>query len=94
MSPEKRKEQEYNRNWEAEIAAFDAEREAEDREYHRKHVVLDDSGKTKLTVEETEVFEMALRGIPLAEIAEQCGVEEDVIFGLVEIIRAKLAISD
>jgi hypothetical protein len=40
------------------------------------------------------VFDSVFRGIPCDEIAEQYGVEKDVIIGLVEVIRAKLSIPD
>jgi hypothetical protein len=89
-----RKNEDCNENWEAEIAAYDAEREAEDKEFKRKYVIIDGSGNSSLTEEENLVFGMLLRGIPLSEIAGQAGIDEDEIAGLVEIIRAKLSISD
>ncbi len=87
-----RKKEDFNENWEADIAAFDAEREAEEKEYHEKNIIFDGTDNPKLTAEENEVFNMVLRGIPLSEIADQYGIEEDVIYGLVEVIRAKLSL--
>ncbi len=92
MAPKKKEE--YNENWEAEIAAYDAECEAEDKEFSRKHITLSSYEEAGLTEEEIAVFEMVLRGIPVSEIAEQAGVEAGDVAGLVEIIRAKLSLSD
>ena len=93
MSPlGKKRNEPVNENWKAEIAAFDAACEAEDREFHRLHL-MSDSRNSELTIEENEVFELVLKGIPCSEIAERYGVEEDLITGLVDIIRAKLSVS-
>jgi FixJ family two-component response regulator len=93
-SEKHRKKEEYNTNWEAEIAEFDAQCAAADREFQQKNIVFTEKGNSKLTVEENEVFGKVLRGIPLSEIAEQYGVEEDLIYGLVEVVRAKLSLPD
>ncbi|MHB9028667.1 MAG: hypothetical protein ACYC9O_07860, partial [Candidatus Latescibacterota bacterium] len=89
-----KRNEEYNENWEAEIAAFDAECEAADKEYHQKYIAFDGTCDSRLTEEENEVFGLVLRGMPLSEIAEQCEIEEELIYGLVEVIRAKLSLPD
>jgi len=94
MSALKKKE-EYNQNWESEIAAYDAECSAREAEFRNQHIVFEgSSGVSDLTEEENEVFSLMLRGTSCSEIAEQLGVEEELIFGLAEIIRAKLSLSD
>lgn len=93
MSPHQRKEEDYNRNWEAEIAKFDAECAADEKEFREHSLVFGGNG-TPLTEEESMVFDMVLQGLPLCEVAGQCGVEEDMIAGLVEIIRAKLSLPE
>lgn len=94
MTP--KRDEEYNKNWEAEIAAYDAECEAGDREFARKHIPFESSMAegAGLTEDEVAVFDMVLRGIPLSEIAAQAEVEEGEVVGLIEIIRAKLSLSD
>jgi DNA-binding NarL/FixJ family response regulator len=93
-SEKHRKKEEYNKNWEAEIAEFDAESEAAEKEFRQKNIVFDGKSKSCLTDEENEVFEMVLRGVPVSEIADQFGVEEDLIIGLIEVIRAKLSLPE
>ena len=76
------------------MAAYDAACEAEEAEFRKKHIIIRSEGNSSLTDEENMVFDSVLRGIPCEEIAEQYGVEKEVIIGLVEVIRAKLSISD
>ena len=83
-----------NENWEGEIASYDADREAVDHEFNRRHIIISESDTSELTVEENEVLQFVLKGIPCSEIAERYGVEENLITALVEIIRAKLSLSD
>lgn len=83
-----------NPNWEAEIAEFDSACESQDREFRSHHLLISESGNASLTVEENEVFNCILRGLPPDEIAEIYGVETGVITGLCEIIRAKLSLPD
>jgi DNA-binding CsgD family transcriptional regulator len=90
----KKKNEPVNEDWEAEIAAYDAASEAEDREFRKHNIIIRESGNSELTVEENEVFALVLKGISCSEIAEQYGVEVGLITGLVEIIRAKLSISE
>jgi DNA-binding CsgD family transcriptional regulator len=94
MPPSRKKKEEYNPDWESEIAAYDAECSARDAEFSKKHMVIKDSVNQDLTPEENEVFELVLKGATFAEIAEMYDVEEEVISGLMEIIRAKLSLSD
>ena len=95
MSPtRRRKSEDINENWQAEFAAFDAECEARENEFRKQHLLIMNEGHPELTPEENEVFDSLLRGIPCDEIAEQYGVEKDVIIGLIEVVRAKLALSD
>lgn len=84
----------FNENWEAEMATYDAACESEEREFRRKHLLFKNSGSSALTDEENEIFDKVLRGIPCDEIAEQYGVEKELITGLIEIIRAKLSLID
>jgi hypothetical protein len=93
MPPSHRKREDINENWRAEIAAYDAACETEEAEFRRKHLLIRSGGNPDLTPEENEVFDSLLRGIPCDEIAEQYGVEKEVIIGLVEVIRAKLSLT-
>ena len=62
----KRREEVYNENWEAEIAAYDAECRAHDDEFYKTHKVIKDSNCSDLTEEEQE-------GIRRAREREQIG---------------------
>lgn len=93
-SPARKRREPVNENWEAEIASYDTDREAVDREFNRRHIIISESGTSGLTAEENEVFQLVLKGISCSEIAERYGVEENLITALVEIIRAKLSLSD
>jgi DNA-binding CsgD family transcriptional regulator len=84
----------FNEDWEKEIAAYDAACDENDREFRNRNLVVGNPGCPDLTPEENEVFELVLKGIPCSEIAERFGVEESLIIGLIEVIRAKLSISD
>jgi DNA-binding CsgD family transcriptional regulator len=95
MTPQSgRKKEPVNENWKAEIASYDSACEAESQEYRRHHIVVDNSGRPELTEEENEVFQIALRGASCSDIAEMYQVEEHIITGLMEIIRAKLSLTD
>ncbi|MDP2984586.1 MAG: hypothetical protein Q8O92_14805 [Candidatus Latescibacter sp.] len=83
-----------NENWEAEIAAFDAECRARDDEFNKTHMVVKDPASSDLTAEEQEVFNLVLKGESCSEIAEKYEVEVELITGLLEIIRAKLSLTD
>ena len=87
-----KKEASANPDWEAELAAYDTARENEEREYRSHHLVIPESGSGDLTDEENEVFLGVLRGLSADEIAEMHGVEVSIVIGLVEIVRAKLAL--
>ncbi len=95
MSASRKKSEEvYNENWEAEIAAYDAECRAREADFKKTHLVFKDSGSSDLTEEEQVVFDLVLKGSTCSEIAENLGVEVELITGLLEIIRAKLSLSD
>jgi hypothetical protein len=94
MTPSRRKRDDINENWQADIAAYDAECQAQEREFRKQHLIIQSEGNSELTPEENEVFDSLLRGIPCDEIAEQYGVEKEVIIGLIEVVRAKLSLSD
>lgn len=94
MSPHRQKNGGVNENWEAEIAKYDAEQAAVEENFRKHYLLFGGAENADLTEDENAVFGMVLQGIPLSEIAEQAGVDEDTIAGLVEIIRAKLSLSD
>jgi len=64
------------------------------KKYLSKHVIVSGSDNSGLTVEENEVLELFLNGVSCGQIASQYEVEEEVITGLLEIIRAKLSLGD
>jgi DNA-binding CsgD family transcriptional regulator len=90
----KKREEVHNENWEAEIAAYDAECRARDAEFYKTHMVIKDPVSSDLTAEEQEVFNLVLKGASCSEIAEKYEVEVELITGLLEIIRAKISLSD
>jgi len=90
----KKNEKRYNENWEAEIAAYDAECSRIEREFYEHHLIIKESGNADLTAEENEVLTLYLNGVQCKDIAKQYDVEEEVITGLLEVIRAKLSLYD
>ena len=92
MAGKKQKEKSINENWESELAAYDAECANIEKEFYEKHFVVTKSGYSELTKEENKVFILYLNGIPCAEIAKQFSVENEVISGLIEVIKAKLSV--
>ena len=94
VTGKKRKEKSYNENWETEIAEYDAECQRIEKEFYEKHIIITESGNSELTADENEILILFLNGISCSEIAKQYKVEEGVITGLMEIIRAKLSFSD
>ena len=90
----KKREEVHNENWEAEIAAYDAECRARDTEFDKTHLVVKDYSRSDLTVEENEVFDLILTGVSCSEIAKKYEVEVEVITGLLEIILAELSLLD
>ena len=91
----KRSEKEsYNENWKAEIASYDEEFQCKEKKFLSEHIVISESGNSDLTVEENEVLRLFLNGVPCNQIASQYEVEEVVITGLLEVIRAKLSLND
>jgi len=88
----KHKNNAFNENWEKEIAAYDEECHTREIEFFEKHVIIKESGSEKLTQEENDILILYLNGIPCNEIAQEYKVEEKIITGLLEIIRAKLSL--
>lgn len=87
-------EKPFNENWEEEIAEYDKEAKRIEDEYLRQNVIITDSGSDKLTPDENEVITLYLNGVSCKDIAEQNEVEEEVVTGLLEIIKAKLSLED
>ena len=94
MSGKRNKKESYNKNWEAEIASYDADCQRIENNFFNKHIIITQSGNTELTEEENEVLNLFLTGVSCEEIASQYEVELDVITGLIEIIQAKLSLND
>jgi DNA-binding NarL/FixJ family response regulator len=94
MTAARRRDEEYNMNWENDIKSFDDECRARDDEFHKTHMVIKDPASSDLTEDEQAVFELVLKGATCSEIAEKYEVEVEVITGLLEIIRAKLSLTD
>ncbi len=88
----KKQLQNPNPDWATELAAYDKDCEAREREFIEHHIVFGGSPGHGLTEEETTIFTMFLRGVSCAEIAKEAGVTEGEIVGFIEVIRAKLAI--
>ena len=94
MAGKKQKYKSFNEDWESEIKAYDEECRRFEQNFHEKHVLIKESGSDKLTGEENEVLTLFLKGIPCSEIANIFNVEKEIITGLLEIIQAKLSLSD
>ena len=86
------RESDYNKNWEAEIEAYDKECQSREKFFLDKCMIIPQSGTDKLTPEENEVLTLYLNGVSCEEIAAQNEVEVEVISGLLEIISAKLSL--
>ncbi|MFC1538465.1 hypothetical protein ACFL6H_03495 [Candidatus Latescibacterota bacterium] len=84
----------FNKNWEAEITEYDKKCGRIEDEYRKNHIVIKDSGSNKLTAGENEVLTLFINGVSCREIAEKTEVEEEVVTGLLELIRAKLSLED
>jgi hypothetical protein len=90
--PEKHKHQdEFNPNWETEIAEYDKACAKEDRDFKRHFMVITEAGHKSLSVDENEVLKLFLNGVSCKEIAKQAKVEPEEVEALLEIIRAKLS---
>ena len=94
LTPHKFKKEEYNENWEFEIAAYDNECRRNDEEFRKHALVLRDLGTDVLTEEEKEVLTLYLNGVSCREIAKQCQVEPDIVSGLLDVISAKLSLNE
>ncbi len=87
-------EKPYNENWKAEIAEYDKAAKKFEDEYQRQNIIIGESGSNKLSDDENEVLTLFLNGVSPHDIAEKNEVEEEVVTGLLEIIRAKLSLED
>ncbi len=92
MPGKKQRNPDFNRNWESEISAYDEACDKQEREYREHFMVIKDSCHSALTEEENEILQLFLNGIPCNEIAEQYGIEENILSEMLEIIRAKLSL--
>lgn len=90
----RKNEKPYNENWEDEIKAYDSLCAKREREYREHFIVIRDSGSSGLIEEENDVLVLFLNGVSCREIAKQYEVEVEVITGLLEIIQAKLSLTD
>ena len=94
LTPHKFKKEEYNENWEFEIAAYDNECRRNDEEFRKHALIIRDPGNDELTDEENEVLTLYLNGVSCKEIAKQCEVEQEIISGLLDVISAKLSLNE
>ena len=92
MPGKNNKESDINQNWESEIAAYDKACDQLEREFRENFVIITDSGHSALSKDENEILKLYLNGIPCNEIAEQYGIDENILSGMLEIIRAKLTL--
>ncbi len=86
--------EEYNENWESEIASYDNESRHSDEEFRKHALVVHDPGNEVLTEEENEVLTLYLNGVSCSEIANQCEVEPEIVSGLLDVISAKLSLNE
>ena len=94
MTPHKFKKVEYNENWKSEIASYDNECRHGDEEFRKHALKICDLGNEVLTEEEYEVITLYLKGVSCSEIAKQCGVEQEIVSGLLDVISAKLSLNE
>ena len=87
----KHRKTDFNENWEAEIAAYDESCEKMETDYRDHFLFIGGSGHETLNEEENEMFQLFLKGIPCEEIADQYGIELEMLVGMLEIIRVKLS---
>jgi hypothetical protein len=86
--------EDYNENWEAEIAAYDEECQIREKEFIKKHIMFDETGSVDLTDEENNLLSLYLDGTPYDEIAKNCEIDEEEVDAYMEIIRLKLSQSE
>ncbi len=82
----------FNKNWESEIAKYDAESSKREKEFRRSHMVIPDSGLDSLDDAENEVLRLLLLGRSCQQIAKETETDTAMVYGLFEIIRAKLSV--
>ena len=84
----------FNDNWESEIAEYDAECSKREKEFLKSHMVIPDSGINSLDDAENEVLSLVLQGLSCQEIAKETETEPEIVQGLLEIIRARLSLEN
>lgn len=94
MPGKKQRNTTVNENWEAEIAAYDKTCEAHEREFREHFMVIDQGGHKDLSEDENEVLTLVLNGVSCVEIAKQAQIQPEEVAALLEIIRAKLSVTD
>ncbi len=82
----------YNENWESQIAEYHDECKKREMEFLKTHMVVPDSGIDSLDDAENEVLRLVLQGLSCQEIAQETKTDSEMVFGLLEIIRAKLSL--
>ena len=87
----KHRNEDYNENWEAEIAAYDEECQIREKEFRKKHIIFNEAGSTDLTDEDNNLLSLYLDGTPYDEIAKNCEIDEEEVDAYMEIIRLKLS---
>lgn len=92
MTEENKHTEDFNENWESQIAEYDAECRKREMEFHKIHMVIPESGLDSLDDAENEVLRLILNGLSCQEIAKETNTDSEMVFGLVEIIRAKLSL--
>jgi len=91
--PGKHKHQDdFNPNWETEIAEYDKACEKQERDFRRHFMVITEGGHKTLSADENEVLKLFLNGVSCREIAKQAKVEPEEVEALIEIIRVKLSL--
>ena len=94
MEVKKQKKGKFSRKWESEITAYDEECNRREKKFFEKHFIITESCTDNLTKEENDILNLYLNGVSCETIAEQSGVEIEVVTGLLEIIRTKLSLND
>lgn len=90
----KTRKDDFNPDWEKEIASYDAECKTSENEFIKHHMLIGSEGNAELASEEKEVLSLYLKGTSIETIAEQNQVDVDIVYGLMEIIKAKLSLDD
>ena len=94
MTAQNKHTDDFNKYWESEIAAYDAECKKHETDFLKKHMVVPESGLKELDDAENEVLRLVLQGLTCEKIARETDTETEMVKGVLEIIRAKLALDD